>query len=125
MSDDALQGFRILIVEDNSLLAMTVDSILRSAGADVVGPVGLLEEAERLAASEPITAALLDIKLNDDEVWPVARILAVRRIPFVFCSGHFDRGSLPVEWGGCPILTKPARARQMIDALAGAIRGAG
>ena len=122
MSDKPLSGLRILVVEDNALLAMTVDSILQNAGAEVAGPVGTLSEAEQVAAGEPLSGALLDIKLNSDEIWSVARILLDRGVPFIFCSGHFDRDSLPREWSTFPILTKPARARQIVERLAGVIR---
>ena len=118
MTDNPLQGLRILVVEDNALLAMTVDSILRSAGADVAGPVGTLSEAERLASGEALSGAILDVKLHTEEVWPVARILVDRGVPFVFCSGHFDPGSLPDEWSDYPILTKPTRARQIVEGVA-------
>lgn len=123
MTDNPLCGFRILLVEDNALLAMTTDEILRCAGAEIAGPVGTLREAERLAACEMLSAALLDIKLDTDEVWSVARILAERGVPFVFCSGHCDADSLPNEWAEYPILTKPARANRIVDSLAGVING--
>lgn len=122
MTDSPLQGLRILVVEDNALLAMTVDSILRSAGADVAGPVGTLSEAEQLASGETLSGAILDIKLNTEEVWPVARILVDRGVPFVFCSGHFDRDILPDEWSEYPILTKPTRARQIVEGVARVVR---
>jgi|SRR5271157_2711538 len=122
MTDSPLQGLRILVVEDNALLAMTVDSILRSAGADVAGPVGTLSEAAQLASGETLSGAILDIKLNTEEVWPVARILVDRGVPFVFCSGHFDRDILPDEWSEYPILTKPTRARQIVEGVARVVR---
>mgnify|MGYP001770131886 CR=1 FL=1 len=121
MTDSPLCGFRILLVEDNALLAMTTDEILRCAGAEIAGPVGTLQEAEQLATCEALSAALLDIKLHSDEVWSVARILVERGVPFVFCSGHFDSESLPNEWADYPILTKPVRAHRIIDSLAGVI----
>lgn len=117
MTDKPLSGCRILVVEDNALLAMTVDGILCSAGAEVVGPVGTLEEAQQLASREVLAGAILDIKLNSHEVWAVARLLDERGVPFVFCSGHFDRDSLPIEWSDHPIITKPARAQQIIERL--------
>jgi hypothetical protein len=60
----------------------------------------------------------LDVKLHTEEVWPVARILVDRGVPFVFCSGHFDPSSLPDEWSEYPILTKPTRARQIVEGVA-------
>ena len=123
MIDNPLCGFRILLVEDNALLAITTDEILRCAGADIAGPVGTLREAEQLASCETLSAALLDIKLHADEVWSVARILAERGVPFVFCSGHFDSETLPTEWADYPILTKPVRANRIIASLADVING--
>jgi CheY-like chemotaxis protein len=118
MSDKVLNGQRILVVEDNAILAITFGDILRNAGAEVVGPTGKLAVAERLAETEPLTAAMLDIRLNSHRVWPVARILAERGVPIVFCSGHFDPTNLPTEWAGRPILVKPARPYQIVETMA-------
>ena len=117
MSDTPLEGHRILVVEDNALLAMSFDSLLRRAGAEVIGPAGRLEQAEKLAATEQLSGAMLDIKLNSDEVWPVAQILIERGVPFMFCSGHFDHTNLPPEWSAHPVLVKPARPRNIVDTL--------
>jgi PAS domain S-box-containing protein len=118
MDHDLLRGQRILIVEDDALLAMSVDDMLREAGADIVGPAATLDSAGQLVAEDHLSAAILDIRLNGDEVWPVARLLTQRRVPFVFYTGHFDSTSLPAEWAARPILTKPARPTQIVGALA-------
>jgi two-component SAPR family response regulator len=123
MTKQPLRDRRILIVEDNALIALTMEDILSRAGAEVVGPVGTLAEAEQTALQESLSGALLDIKLNYDEVWPVARILADRGVPFVFCSGHFERSTLPNEWAGYELLMKPARPSHIVDKLANAIGG--
>jgi two-component SAPR family response regulator len=125
MTEQPLRNRRILIVEDNALIALTMEDILARAGAEIVGPVGTLAEAEQTALQEPLSCALLDIKLNYDEVWPVARILADRGVPFVFCSGHFERSTLPNEWAGYDLLMKPARPSHIVDKLASAMRGPG
>jgi len=117
MNDHPLQGQRILVAEDNALLALSMHDILRRAGADVVGPAGTLHEAEELAASERLTLAMLDIKLQSREVWPAARILIARGVPILFCSGHFDQNTLPAEWARHPILVKPARPSRIIDRI--------
>ena len=111
-------GHRILVVEDNALLAMSFDDLLSRAGAEIVGPAATLAEAEYLATTESLTGAMLDIRLNSDEVWSAARILISRGIRFVFCSGHFDSSSLPAEWSQHPVLVKPARPRNIVDTLA-------
>jgi CheY-like chemotaxis protein len=119
MSDEPLQGRRILVVEDVAILAFGFEDILKRAGAEVVGPALKLETAERLAEEEGLSGALLDIRLNGDEVWSVARLLDRKGVPFAFCTGHFDSESLPPEWRGRPILVKPARAQAIIDTVAG------
>ena len=118
MSHELLHGRRILVVEDVAILAFGFEDILKRAGAEVVGPALKLDAAERLAEEETLSGALLDIRLNGDEVWPVAQVLDRKGVPFVFCTGHFDSESLPAEWRGRPILVKPARAQAIIDTVA-------
>ena len=121
MNAKPLQDQLILVVEDNALIAMSLEDILREAGAEVVGPVATLEEAERTASESRVTGAILDIMLEAEEVWPVASILANRGIPFIFSSGHFEQETLPAEWIGRKIVTKPARAQEIIKSLQAAI----
>jgi DNA-binding response OmpR family regulator len=118
MVPDTLRGKRILVVEDDPLLAMAVEDVLRHAGADIAGPADTLNQAEELVAEDRLSAAILDIRLYDQEVWPVARQLAENGVPFLFYSGHFDRSTLPAEYADHPILTKPARSIQIVAALA-------
>jgi CheY-like chemotaxis protein len=118
MTHAPLNGRRILVVEDVAILAFGFEDILKRAGAEVVGPALKLEAAERLAEEEGLSGALLDIRLNGEEVWSVARLLDQKGVPFVFCTGHFDSESLPAEWRGRPILVKPARAQAIIDTVA-------
>ena len=113
-----LHGRRILVVEDDALIALMYEEILKDVGAEVVGPATTVDEAGKLAAANQISVALLDIRVGDHEVWPVARLLAGNGVPFVFCSGHFDAATLPPEWSGRPVLTKPVRPTQVIAALA-------
>jgi DNA-binding NtrC family response regulator len=117
MSNHPLQGRRILVVEDLAILAVGLEDILKRAGAEVVGPALKLEAAERLATEDGLSAALLDIRLNGDEIWSVARLLDQKGVPFVFCTGHFNRDSLPAEWRGRPILVKPARPQAIVETV--------
>ena len=116
MGDGLLHGRRILVVEDVGIIAHGYRILLKSAGAEVVGPALELEVAERLAQQEDLSAALLDIWVNGDGVWPVARLLDKKAVPFVFCTGQND--CLPREWGGRPVLVKPARLQTIIDTVA-------
>jgi DNA-binding response OmpR family regulator len=120
-----LSGRRILVVEDDALIALMYDEFLTDAGAEVVGPAASVDEAQKLVVASGISIALLDVRLGDEEVWPVARLLAGNGVPFVFCSGHFDAATLPPEWSGRPVLTKPVRPTQIIAALAEALAPGG
>ncbi len=113
-----LRGRRILVVEDDPFLALWYDEILKEVGAEVAGPAATVDEAAKLVVANGIADALLDVRLGDDEVWPVARLLAGKGVPFRFCTGHFDTSTLPAEWSERPVLTKPARLKQVTAALA-------
>lgn len=111
-------GGRVLVVEDEMLLAMLLQTTLQEAGYEVVGPVARLDRALQAALEEDISAALLDINLDGEMVYPVAEVLAQRGIPFAFVTGY-DRESLPAHHGAAAILHKPFRAAPLLDMLAG------
>lgn len=103
---------RVLVVEDEMLLAMLMEDTLADFGCDVVGPVAGVAAGVRLAICEPLDGAILDINVAGTEVFPVADVLAKRNIPFVFVSGY-GSGHLPPEWKGRPILQKPFRPEDL------------
>jgi len=112
-----LAGRRILLVEDELLVAMTVEDILRSEGCVIVGPIPRVEPALKAAREEPLDAAILDVNLAGERVDSIAKALAERKIPFVFTTGY-DRSMLPAEHADRPALAKPFRPAQLINALA-------
>ena len=118
MSSDRLRGCRILVVEDDFLIAMALERVLQDWGAEVVGPAGNLCDAKKLAATKELSAALLDIQIRDEEVWPAAHILADRGVPFAFHTAHANAGSWPPEWRGRPVLIKPVTPEQLLAAMA-------
>ena len=83
----SLKGRRILVVEDQSLIAMEIQDYLERAGATVVGPVGRVDRALGKAEKDILDAALVDIDLNGERCWPVADALVRRAIPFAFTTG--------------------------------------
>lgn len=121
---ESLRSCRILLVEDNALLANYLEEMLRNAGAEVVGPAATLAAAEELAGeNEGISAALLDVRLHGgEEVWPAVRLLADKGVPFVFYTAHFDAMALPAEWSGRPVITKPSTPDRILAGLAGLVR---
>jgi CheY-like chemotaxis protein len=118
---------RILVVEDEALIAMDLERIVRRAGCEVLGPVGRAEEALRLAAEERLDAAILDIELSDGDSFAVADALARRRVPFVFVTGSAP-AALPERFRGRPLIRKPynaAKLAAMLGGKAAAARGRG
>src|SRR3954469_1741548 len=85
-----VEGCRVLVVEDETILAVTIEETLLDLGCIVVGPVGKLEAALQVAAVERLDAAILDISIRGGLVFPVAETLRARGIPFVFASGYGD-----------------------------------
>ncbi|WP_435167458.1 response regulator [Falsirhodobacter sp. 1013] len=84
----AFRAARVLVVEDEPVMAMTIGDYLRDLGYDVVGPATRLDAALELARNEAIDFALLDINLRDHLSFPVADALADRGIPFIFATGN-------------------------------------
>jgi DNA-binding response OmpR family regulator len=118
MRDLVLSGIRVLVVEDEAMIALDVKSILEEAGATVVGPARTLSAAKELAASGELAAALLDVQLGDTTVFPVARLLADRGIPFAFHTGRGDVGDLKATWFGADVIAKPATSAKIVAGVA-------
>jgi DNA-binding response OmpR family regulator len=115
-SGSAPRGLRILLVEDEGVIAMLLEDILTQSGHEVVGPVARMDGAMAMAQRETLDAAILDVNLNGQEVYPVAAVLAARGIPFVFATGY-DKGRLRAPYQDRPTLTKPFQWRDVSAAL--------
>ena len=114
-----MHGQRILVVEDEYLLAMSFQNRLQDLGAVVLGPVGNLDNALALIRSEAsIDGAVVDINLGDRKAYPAADLLMERDIPFVFTTGY-DETFIPERFGHAPRLEKPADINRIVQALAG------
>jgi DNA-binding response OmpR family regulator len=113
---DRLQGRRILVVEDETLLAVTIEEILQDLGCVVVGPVGRLDAALRSATDESLDAAVLDISIRGGMVYPVAEKLLSRGIPFIFVSGYGE-WVLPETFADRPRVAKPFTVRELETAI--------
>lgn len=97
---------RILVVEDELLIAVMIEGRLQELGCIVVGPVGRLDDALRLAGNEALDAAVLDVTIRGGLAYPVADLLRARGIPFVLASGY-GSWALPAAYQDQPRLTKP------------------
>jgi PAS domain S-box-containing protein len=100
------KGSAVMLVEDESIVAMMMAEALTTLGFKVVGPCTNLGDAMSAAARQPIAAAILDIRLGEELVYPLADDLAARGIPFVFVSGY-GLESLNPRYRTTPVLQKP------------------
>jgi DNA-binding response OmpR family regulator len=103
----AMTGRKILIVEDDPLIAMELEERLGELGYVVLGPVGTLDAAEQLIAAQRPDAALLDANLDGVSSAPLGVKLAGMRVPFAFCTGYDTIKNAPAEVANAPVLTKP------------------
>lgn len=97
---------RILVVEDEMLIAMDVEAMVRDLGFEVVGPVGNVATALDRAAAQALDGAILDVNLRGERVWAVADLLADKGVPFVLGSGYTG-GDVPERFQARPIVAKP------------------
>src|SRR5438105_1666736 len=118
-----LRGARVLVVDDEFLIAAQLEGDLRDAGAEVIGPSHTLQDALALAEREHLTAAILDIQLGHDRVGPLAQHLADRGIPFVFYTGQTHTDPILTQWPNSKVLSKPATAANLIAAIAAVVKG--
>jgi CheY-like chemotaxis protein len=108
---------RVLVVEDEYLLADDLRREIEAAGAEVLGPAASVGAALRLLdGPDRADAAVLDVNLGGDSVYPVARALRRLGVPFVFLTG-FDPWALPRDFADAPHYEKPVDARQVLRAL--------
>lgn len=108
-----LAGLRILIVEDDMIIAMFIEEVLRDLGCIVVGPAGKLDRALQLADEETVDAAILDVTIRGGQVFTVAERLRARGIPFMFASGYGD-WALPASLQDQTRLTKPFTIKELL-----------
>lgn len=114
-----LTGRRILLVEDEGLLALTALMALEEAGADVVGPAATLVHGLEHARADPIDAAVLDVNLRGEISFPIADALSDRGIPFLFATGYDDPG---IRARG-PRVAKPYSEAELVAAVSDLLEG--
>ncbi|MCK1475983.1 response regulator [Bradyrhizobium sp. 197] len=117
-----LSGIRVLLVEDESLVAMLVEDMLTDLGCTVAGHAGSVPEALEEARAGEFDVALLDVSLDGTNVFPVAEALSAQGIPFAFASGY-GRTSLPEAFRTTPAVPKPFQIEELSAALTAALLG--
>ncbi len=117
-SGEKLLGRRVLVVEDEALVAMDLQFAFEDAGAQVLGPAMSLSEALAVAEQAEIDCALLDVDIAGQDVYPVAQVLQRRGIPFIFHTGHGSRRAHGEMFPGTITCLKPTLPEILIDLLA-------
>ncbi|MER0238877.1 response regulator [Fulvimarina sp. MAC8] len=111
----ALKGLRVLLVEDESLIAMMAEDILSDLGCDVVLAMRL-DQALTYAQTETFDLAVLDVNLGAARSYPVADLLLESGTPFLFATGYGLKGVDP-NYGSIPVIQKPYVEAQMAEML--------
>jgi CheY-like chemotaxis protein len=121
---EKLQGLRVLVVEDEALVSMLLEDMLADHGCEVAATASRIAQALDLIADEALTfdAAILDVNLGGEPIFPVAEALAARGAPFVFATGY-GAGGLPEAWRSRPTLQKPFSHEDVGRALVVAVEG--
>jgi CheY-like chemotaxis protein len=115
-----LNGLRLLVVEDESHVAMLVEDMLADMGCDVVASAARVSEALRLIEAVDIDAAVLDVNVAGEKVFPVAEKLRDRKIPFVFATGYGAHG-VREDFRAHPVIPKPFPRSQLQKSLIKAV----
>lgn len=109
---EPLRGIRVLIVEDEFLVAIQLEDTLSALGCEVLEPAHSMDEAEKAVAQHEFDVAVLDINIAGRAIYPIAEILGARGIPFIFTTGY-SREHIEEAWREAPTLRKPYLALEL------------
>jgi len=115
-----LTGKRILLVEDSPVVGPFTAELLQELGCEVVGPAPNMAAARELVDRSGFDAALMDIHIRGERVFPICEVLEAKGLPFVLTSGYAD-WQMPDKWNDRPRLQKPYKLDQVHQALSEAL----
>ena len=107
---------RILLVEDEALIALMLEDMVEGMGCAVTGLAPRVGLGVTLAESGDFDLAILDVNVAGENVEPVAQALAARGLPFIFATGYGEAG-VPLGYRNRPVVAKPFRSEQLEDAI--------
>jgi CheY-like chemotaxis protein len=108
---------RILIVEDEAIVALFIEDLVEELGHKVAGTVSRLKEAMERGKQGDFDLAILDVHLHGEDVFPFADLLVEQKTPFIFATGYGEHG-IPEGLRGAPTLQKPFRPDELADMIA-------
>lgn len=112
-----MSGRTILLVEDELLIAMDIEAALEDRGFRVRGPIMRVSDGLLIAddPNEKFDAAILDINLRGEDVYPIAEKLKSRGVPFLFHTGHGEANTLEARFGNIPVCNKPVHTQRLVE----------
>ncbi len=113
-----LERLKVLVVEDNFLLAEVTKDLLEQNGWQVVGPVGWLASGVKIAQDEELDGAILDINLHGEFSFPIAEVLRAHGVPFMYVTGYNDVAIIPAALRTVKRLDKPVADGDLLEAAA-------
>ena len=116
MNTAPLEGRRILVVEDDYMIAQDVAERLEREGAEVIGPVPSVAASLRLIEKSGVDVAVLDVNLGSENSFPIAQVLRDKDIPFLFSTGY-NSADIPAEWQHVAVSMKPLRVADVAKLL--------
>jgi CheY-like chemotaxis protein len=122
LSKRELSNRKVLVVEDEMMIALLIEDMLDEFGCKLVGPATNVPRALELVGNESIDVAVLDLNLDGKDTYEIADALQRKNVPFIFATGYGSMG-LRQEYGNRPVLQKPFRARDLETALTEALNG--
>jgi CheY-like chemotaxis protein len=122
LSKRELSNRKVLVVEDEMMIAMLIEDMLDEFGCKLVGPATNVPRALDLIGKEQVEIAVLDLNLDGQDTYAIADALQQKNVPFIFATGYGLTGLRP-EYGDRPVLQKPFQTKDLevalVDALAG------
>jgi DNA-binding response OmpR family regulator len=115
--DRPLLGAKVLVVEDDLILALDLIGILTWAGAEIIGPARSVKRAVELAGEADLDCGVLDVSLKDELVFPAAAVLERKKVNTIFYTGQIDQEAIRRDWPAATVLAKPAPIRTLLQAL--------
>ena len=122
LSKRELSNRKVLVVEDEMMIAMLIEDMLDEFGCKLVGPATNVPRALELIGKEKVDVAVLDLNLDGKDTYAIADALRQKNVPFIFATGYGSTGMRP-EYGDRPVLQKPFQAKDLEIALADALAG--
>jgi CheY-like chemotaxis protein len=116
-----LTGLRILLVEDEAMVAMLIEAMLETLGCQMVQWVASVPAALEAIDRLEFDGAVLDVNLSGTVVYPVADRLVLHRLPFLFATGYGQTAEIKQRFPGCRVLKKPFNAAELARGLKGEI----